>query len=132
MNSQLSKPGSPIHFFDIPLEIRLQIYYHCLIHPYPIRVSDLYRSRLAPPRNPSVRRRTVLLLCRQTYREAVELIYKYNTFQLSLWDNTTYTVPSPTGGFEMSRVRHLELVAGDFGFTTYGRTIPSTIYTAGT
>ncbi len=61
----------------------------------------------------------------ETYNEAVETIYKYNTFQLSLWDNAIDTIDSPTGGFEMSRIRHLELVAGDFGFTTYSRTIPS-------
>lgn len=125
MKSQPSKLGSLIHFFDLPLEIRLQIYYHCLVHPYPVPISGLCLSRLAPARILSVRRRNILLLCRQTYNEAVEMIYKYNTFQLSSWDNAIDTIDSPTGGFEMSRIRHLELVAGDLDFTTYSRTIPS-------
>ncbi len=57
--SQPSKLGSIIEF---PLDIRLQIYYHCLVHPYPIPISGLCLSRLAPARILSVRRRNILRL----------------------------------------------------------------------
>ncbi len=129
MNPQPSSQGSPTRFFDLPAEIRLQIYYHCLVHASPISISAMYPSKLAPPRTSTISRRTVLLLCRQTYHEAADLIYKYNNFQLSFWDNEVDSAPSKSGGFDVSRVRHLELVLDHWGIRTHSATITLTIYT---
>ena len=97
---------SQISFFDLPLEIRHQIYHHCLVHSEPISIGSLYYTKLEPPRIYEVRRRNILLLCRQIYHEAAEIAYE-NDFFLFSHDAAMMSVRKPAEGFDLSKVKHL-------------------------
>ena len=109
MNPNPSNSASLISFFDLPLEIRHQIYHHCLVHSEPISIGSLYYSKLEPPRIYEVRRRNILLLCRQIYHEAAEITYE-NDFLLFSRDDAMMSVLKPAEGFDLFKVRHLIII----------------------
>ncbi len=112
MNSPHTNHGGLLGFFALPLEIRQVIYQYCLAHDDPISIESLYLLKLAPPRVRKMRRRNLLLLCRQTCLEAAGGIYKYNRFSVSVFATLEEFVGSQIGNFDLSRIRHLELVIG--------------------
>ena len=117
INSPHLNHGSLLGFFDLPPEIRQNIYYYCLAHDDPISIDSLYLSKLAPPRDHQIRMRNLLLLCRQTCLEAAEGIYKYNRFSVSASANMAEIIESVIGNFNVFKVRHLELViTGSYNF----------------
>ena len=96
-------------FFDLPLEIRLGIYHYCLVHSEPISIGSLYHSKLEPLRNYEVQRRSILLVCRQTYREAVEVMYE-NRFLIFTRDDAMISGLRKEDGFDLFKVRHLTII----------------------
>jgi hypothetical protein len=73
----------PTGFLDIPLELRHQIYQHCLARPSPITVNYLWNDILPGDRS-GRHQKSLLLVCRKISEEALGVLYGDNVFRVDL------------------------------------------------
>lgn len=112
MASQIAGRTGPNSFLNLPTEIRLQIYRHCLCRQEPFLLGlDNPHTRDVKPTKESGRR-NVLVLSPKIYHEAIEVLYSCNRFQIHVKHGRTeypYLLVYDSG-LDMHKIKHMEIV----------------------
>ncbi|KAJ0387777.1 hypothetical protein COL922a_001610 [Colletotrichum nupharicola] len=90
--------SSKLGILDMPCEIRLEVYRHLLVRKKPIRPRQLTPDEI--PNTPGeFLKRSIIFTCKKISQEAVEVLYRENTFAFGpgLYTKYTTTWGPPSG-----------------------------------
>jgi hypothetical protein len=110
----LQPPRKATSFLDLPTEIRVQIYSAYFQHERPYKLPLIGPRYDCLDRSIENKNLSLLLVCKQIYREAVDILYEESSFQLNISDGgVEYLQPHERCFNEksLSLVRSLQLVA---------------------
>ncbi|KAF3804448.1 hypothetical protein GCG54_00000802 [Colletotrichum gloeosporioides] len=71
--------SSKLGFLDMPCEIRLQVYRHLFVRKEPIRPRQLTPDEILDTPG-EIRKRGIIFTCKKISKEAIEVLYRENTF----------------------------------------------------
>ncbi|KAF2493097.1 hypothetical protein BU16DRAFT_71323 [Lophium mytilinum] len=114
MTGILSTPPNPIGLFDLPLELRREIYRYCLVRESPVRVPEDWRiTRVYKVQD---RKKNLLLVSKQVSAEAVEILYGENAFMFAVSRENERKLVGYISAANIMRIRKVWIVLSDKGY----------------
>ena len=106
-----SSSGPPFRFLDTPLELRREIYRHCLVRRDPVCIHDPFSYGYRFP-DSGLRdyKNSLLLISRQVGSEALVVLYGENVFQVTLSYGGEADLKKFFAEANIGRVRRMEIV----------------------
>ena len=123
-----ASPRQPTGFLNLPFEIRLQIYQHCLVFKNPVQVDfifiDPYRFE-----HPGIcdKTKSLLLVSKLVGHEALDVLYGDNVFQIWLNGGGGWNFKKNFTEANRRRMRALQVLMMPSGIN-YGRVLDSAIF----